>query len=77
VVAYARRGRIQLRVGPPSVGPTTLEVVGLPTVLAGREALVVQQILDSRALAQGAGIAVVAQPVAPTSGRCLSMWRGG
>jgi hypothetical protein len=71
VVAHARRGRIQLRVLPPSAGPTTLEVVGLPTVLGGREALVVQQILDSRALAQGAGIAWWAQPVVPYFGSML------
>jgi hypothetical protein len=65
VVAYACRGRTQLKVVPPSVGRTTLEVVGLPAVLAGREALVVQQILDSRALGDGAGIRWWSQPVLP------------
>jgi hypothetical protein len=65
VVAYARRGRIQLRIMPPLVSPTTLQVVGLPAVLAGREVLVVQQILDSRALGDGAGIRWWSLPVLP------------
>ena len=65
VVAYARRGRIELRVLPPVVGPTVLEVVGVPAVLDRCEALVVQQILDSRALEHGTGIRWWSQPVLP------------
>ncbi len=47
-VSYARCRRIEIRAVPPFAGPAALEVVGIPTLVGDREALFVQQILDSR-----------------------------
>jgi hypothetical protein len=68
-VSYARRGRVQIRAVPPFAGPTTLEVVGLPTLVGEHEALLVQQILESRALPAGQpGIRWWSEPVDPAFG---------
>jgi hypothetical protein len=65
-VSYACSGRVQIRAVPPFVGPTALEVVGLPTVADARDALFVQQILASRALpARPPGIQWWSEPVTP------------
>ncbi len=65
-VSYARRGRVQIRAVPPFAGPTTLEVVGHPTMVGDHEALFVQQILESRALSEGQpGIRWWSEPVEP------------
>ena len=68
-VSFARRGRVQIRAVPPFIGPTTLEVVGHPTMVGALEALFVQQILESRALPAGqSGIRWWSEPVEPTFG---------
>ena len=65
-VSFARRGRVQIRAVPPFTGPTTLEVVGHPTMVGEHEALFVQEILESRALPAGqAGIQWWSEPVEP------------
>ena len=65
-VSYARRGRVQIRAVPPFAGPTTLEVVGHPTMVGEHEALFVQEILESRALPAGQpGIRWWSEPVEP------------
>ena len=63
---------------PPFAGPTTLEVVGHPTMVGEREALFVQQILESRALPAGQpGIRGGPSRWSPPSARTSSTWRGG